>query len=329
MNIDSNILQILGIVLVALVVFFIIKLIFSVIRSRRIEAFAIKQNNGKLNLEYYFFKIIHQLSDVLKKMVIFNTVAHVYDKYLSSDDKNFRTGLDFITLKIFSGLLLIFLYILGAVLYLKKIDSFIILLSFVIGFSLVDLVLVFKYDKRRRVIVNDILRAVIIMSNSFKANKSMDQALNEVVLRLNGPIKDEFNKVINDIKLGISVHEAFFRMYRRTLLNVVFEVANILKMTDGTGADYVSIFDLIEKKIVDNENVQKELDDIKVFNNIFIVFMIVLPIFMVFVLICLNIDYYNLILGKNGFMVIVLLLVVYVAYLFIIRKINRRDFNGR
>ena len=57
--------------------------------------------------------------------------------------------------------------------------------------------------------------------------------------------------------------------------------------------------------------------------------MIVLPIFMVFVLIYLNIDYYNLILGKNGFMVIVLLLVVYVAYLFIIRKINRRDFNGR
>lgn len=329
MIIDSDILQVLVVILILVIIFLAIKICISVKRSKRIEDFAIKQNNGRLNVEYRFFKFVHKFSYILKNLVIFNTVAHSYDKYLTKDNKNFRMGLDYISLKFIISFFFVILYLLGACLYLKKIDSFFIFLSFVVGFFIVDIILVFKYDKKRTVIVNDILKAVIIMNNSFKANKSMEQALDDVVLRLDGPIKDEFLKIINDIKLGLSLQEAFFRMYKRTELEIVSDIANMLSLVAVLKTDFVTIFDMIEKRIVEEEKLKNRIKNIKIFNGIFMAFMVVLPILLIVLVVCLNSNYYNMIVDEKGYIVIGSLVILYTIYLLLVRRMVRGAGNGR
>ena len=320
---DDSMLRILIILLIICFVIYFVRMIVSVIKTRKIEDFAIKRSNGKLSIEYNFFNIVHLFSSFIKKMIVFNAVAHSYDKYVVKDNKNFREGMDFIALKILLGILFVCLYFASNILFFKNCDSLLGVICFLVGFLIVDVVLSFWYEKRRKVILNDILKAIIIMNNGFKANKSMEQVLEDVIFRLDGPIKDEFIRIINDIKLGMNVSTAFMRMYKRVELPLVCDIANILALVNVSGASNVLLFEMIEKRIVEEEKVISNIKHLDSFNKMFALVFLLLPIFMVLILFMMNYEYYKLIIGAKGYMVIISLLVVYVIYFIFVRRVVR------
>ena len=70
-------------------------------------------------------------------------------------------------------------------------------------------------SRRKKKIQDDLLKAVVIMNNSFKSGRNIMQAINTVEEELDGPIADEFKKISLDISYGLSIDTVFNRFYNR------------------------------------------------------------------------------------------------------------------
>lgn len=84
-------------------------------------------------------------------------------------------------------------------------NSYFLLLIVVISFFIYDIYLKILYKKRRLIIENDLLSAIIIMNNAFKSGLNIMQAVDVVKNELNGPIQDEFKRISTDISYGLTL----------------------------------------------------------------------------------------------------------------------------
>ena len=169
--------------------------------------------------------------------------------------------------------------------------------------------------------MKDLLSAIIIMRNSYKANRSTDEMLDDLVNRTNGRVKEELRKVKGDMKVGLSISEAFKRMYERTNLSIILDIANILSLTNKTSVNMIQALDTIEKKVIDYEKVNDEINLYKSINKLSYVIFLLLPfIFLIFIIIS-NQTYLSIIGGSSGSAIILTLTIIYIIYILIINKI--------
>ena len=183
----SSILQFIAIFVIVLIVFSFFRLLVSVARSKRIEDFAISSHNEGLTFEQWLYKIVYWLSEFIEELVIFNNLASPYEKYVAMGDNKFKKGMDFIALKTLFGTAMALMYVIWAFIFNAGIGLLLVDLSFFIGSIVPDIYYKLRYYRNNTDIVDDLLRAVIIINNSFRANRGVEQALNDVIERLDGP----------------------------------------------------------------------------------------------------------------------------------------------
>ena len=107
-----GIFQIIAIIIILLIIFSFFRLLVSIARSRRIEDFAITGKGSTVSFEQRLYDVIYKISDFIGELVIFNSVATAYERYVSMNDNKFRRGMDFIALKTLFGALLTVMYVL-------------------------------------------------------------------------------------------------------------------------------------------------------------------------------------------------------------------------
>ena len=95
----NSVLQFLAIFVVALIIFSLFRVLISIARSKRIEDFAITSTSESITFEQRLYKVVYFLSDFISELVIFNSVATAYEKYVAMGDNKFKKGMDFIALK--------------------------------------------------------------------------------------------------------------------------------------------------------------------------------------------------------------------------------------
>ena len=312
--------KILSIVVILAFLIFLAKILISSVRAKRIGDFSLNKNNDKMSFEYSFYGFLNKFSKLLKKMVLFNGIAKTYDKYIYEDDKKFNDGMDYISLKIIIGVLFSVLCVLGTYLYSRELSTLVLILTFIIGFIVPDFYCFFKSKKENKMVESFLLRVVIIMNNSFKANRSTEQAINDVIVRTNGIVKREFCKILYDIKIGLSVADAFMRMYERTKIKLVKEIAQSLLLVNKVGVSSVLVFENLEKKIIEEEKVRNEKSILTRINYFFLVICLIIPVFVAILLISTMNDYYKILLNSYGLMLVVILLLIYLIYAFIAYK---------
>ena len=93
---------------------------------------------------------------------------------------------------------------------------FILILT--IGFLIPDIYLSLQFKKKRKQIEEDLLKAIIIMNNSFKSGKSTIQAVEIASQKLSKPISSEFKRMHQEMKYGLSVDVVFDRFAKRIKL---------------------------------------------------------------------------------------------------------------
>lgn len=315
-------LQVLAWLFIAYVIYLIIRYIVSLRKLSRLSYYSLNIENKKdTNIVY---RIIFILSKILQSLVIFNGVARTYDKYIYQDSK-LRKGIDYISVKILLGFLLVFINIFINSLYRVEFSSLLILISFVLGFIIPDFYCLFNRRKRVNLVSKNLLTAIIIMNNSYKANESTEQAIKAVCDRTEGNLAIEFNKVLSDIKLGIDISESFLRMYERTNLSVVRYISNVLGLVNKSGINIIDAFSNIEKKLLEEEKFNNELLYLRDVNRLSVVLFAILPLVFLVVVIAYNTSYINLLMGYDGIFIILIIFISYMLYLFIIRKIIRGD----
>ena len=315
-------LQILAWLFIGYIVYLVIRYIKSLSRLNRLSFYSLnlenKKDKGLIN------NIIFKTSKVLESLVIFNGLARTYDKYIYSDSR-LRKGIDYVSIKILLGLLFIFVNVLINALYRIEFSSLLILISFILGFIIPDFYCLFNKSKRVNILNKNLLSAIIIMNNSYKANESTEQAIKSVIDRTEGAVSVEFMKVLNDIKLGIDISESFNRMYERTHLSVIKYMSSVLGLVNKSGIDIIDAFSNIEKKLLEIEKFNNELIVLRDTNRLSVLLFSILPLVFLVTVVAYNTEYIKLLMNVNGIFIILIMLISYMLYLFIIKRIIRGD----
>lgn len=110
----------------------------------------------------------------------------------------------------------------------------------IIGWSLPKKVLMAMWEKRCTRIVDQMVDGMTIMANGVKAGLSITQSMERVCANMVGPLPQEFNLILNKIRLGMSVEEAlteFGERIPRQDVQMFVTSVNILKETGGNLAE--------------------------------------------------------------------------------------------
>ena len=129
----------------------------------------------------------------------------------------------------------------------------------VIGWSIPKNIIKRLWEKRCNRFVDQMVDGLTIMSNGVKSGLSITQSMERVVSNMEGPIAQEFSLILNKIRLGMSIEDAFNELGERIPrqdVQMFITAVNILKETGGNLAE---TFDTIVTTIRERQKVEKKI----------------------------------------------------------------------
>ena len=269
--------------------------------------------------------LIKKLSKLLEKSDVFKKYSLRYEKYISGSDSNRTCAMDFISVKFIISFLLGIIYIFSTLIRIKY-DFNLLLIILISGFFLLDIYLHIIYKRRRKVIENDLLNAVIIMNNAFKSGMNIMQAVDIVKHELTGPIQDEFNKISIDISYGLSLEAVFDRFYKRVNIEDANYITSSISLINKTGGNIVRVFNAIEKNFYDKKKIKDEMNSLTSSSLFMFRLLIVMPVILVIVVYLLNPTYFNPLFTTHlGRVLLLLILLLFLIYVFVVKRILKVD----
>ena len=164
------------------------------------------------------------------------------------------------------------------------------------------------------------------MNNAFKSGMNIIQAVDIVIMELDGPIKDEFKKISMDIQYGLSLEIVFERFYNRVKLDSVKYITSSLSLINKTGGNIVKIFSAIEKNFYDKKKLTDELNSLTASSIFMFRLLVFMPIILFILLLTLNKEYFMPLIATNlGRIVMLVIILLYIIYIFIIKRIMKVD----
>ena len=314
------------VIIIVLLVFFLVRLFSSLMRTRRLEDFSISPKGNDFNLERKLWRLIGNISDVLNYVIYLEDAAKKYEKYIKSGEESYKKPIDYITIKIVFSLLMVILYMFELGLHGMHFNFFVFLLVLILGYLFPDLLFMLEDKRKRKFVSGDIVKAVIIMSNSFKSGRNAYQAVSDVIDRCGGAINEEFVHVRDDLEHGLGLGDALGRLYERVPDNDVLYLANVLKLVNKSGINISNAFDNIEKTIVDKKRERDSINNIKRSNRLFRNVLVFIPLILFLIAVILNKDYQMVMFGTfDGWKVIAIEVIIYFIYIAMVNWLIRRN----
>ena len=316
------------IILVIIIVFLLtLKILNSISKEKRISNFSITALSDKPisfieKLQNLYYSVIKSISKTISKSKVCNDYSKKYEKFVVVDDTHKQTSMDFISKKILFSILAVLLSIISNILKFKMFSFFQILISFLFGFFILDVFLKIREKKEEKRIEQDFLKAVIIMNNAFKSGRSIMQAVELVSTELEGPISNEFKKILIDLTYGLELEVVFDRFASRVKLEEVKYMASSLVILNETGGKITKIFSSIERSFIERKRIKDEMNSTLALSNFVFKVLVAIP-FIIFVLIYFMDPTYFIPLIKEplGNLILVLIILIYIIYIVLVKKI--------
>lgn len=318
------IIKILFIFILIGIVIYVIKVSKTLRLSNRIDKYTINNKDNSISIGDYFYNLY-----LIFKDKVFNIIKDI--KYIKNKSKYYNkfnnNGLDIIATKICISIILSFIYIIYSILE-KNFNLFILIIIVIISYYIYNIILNINEIRRKKLIEEDLLRAIVIMNNAFKSGYNITQAVDMVVRDLTGPISDEFNKISNDLKYGLEIKDVFDRFYDRVKIEDIKYITSSLALLNITGGNLVGIFTNIEKSFTNNKRLKDELNSMTASSKLVYYVLLVMPIFLISVLLMISPDYFKPLLSNIiGYFIILLVIVLYISYIVIIKHILKVDYE--
>jgi len=264
----------------------------------------------------------NKISKILLKSKFLTDYSEKYVKYSSKSRVSSIDKMNYITNKIFIGLFCVFLLLFSCFFRTIKIDFYILLLVFLIGFFMLDIYLTVDDKFKKRRIEKDMGQAIVIMNNAFRSGYSIMQAIYLVYKELDGPISTEFKKMYMDITFGLNMEVVFKRFSERVKCVEASYMSTSLAVLNKTGGNIVQVFNSVERNSMVRKKLKDELDSVSASARAVFKILVCIPIFIVGILVVLNPGFFNpLFTTPIGIMCLLLSIIIYVLYIIIIRKI--------
>ena len=330
-NNDLILLGQIGIGITAIVIVILLaRYIQGVKYDRRISKYSLKSTDDKnstslldnINNQYKLF--INKFSDKIKKSQVLSKHSKKYIKYSEAFLLDDADGTKFMARKFVIGFIFIVVAILFKLFRFDLLRGYQMIIPFFFGFYTLNLIYINKYYIYRKKIEDDLVEAIVIMNNAFKAGMTITQAVDLVVKELSGPISREFEKISMELSFGIDVEIAFSRFSDRIKVSEAVYLTSSLAVLSKTGGNIVKVFDSIEKTLMNKRKLQNELKSLTSSSRFIMYVLICVPVAFTLLIGMINKDYFKpLIENPLGFVIIGIALIIYVAYIYVVRKVMK------
>jgi len=315
-------------ILLCVIVFIIIVLLFrlhkAISSERRIARYSLKIDTQ--DDESYFDRLwdrYKKLVNRCKKNKRLVKYSMSYQKYVSPGEE--LGAIQFIVNKLIIAFLFVIFIIIYNAIQGKMISIFVFIFNFILGYYIYDIYLIISHNIRNKRIKNDMLRAVIVMNNAFKAGKSTLQAVSIASRDLPKPIAREFEKISQDMSYGLSVDIAFSRFAKRVKLEEASYIASVLTILNKTGGNIINVFSSIEKTLFDKKKLEEDLKNSTGAAKFMVIFLIIIPVLLVFLIsnrFIGNPNYFDpLFASPLGYFVLFIILIMFIAYIYFLLKL--------
>lgn len=320
--------QIATILVTLSIILFLIKYIRSIKLEKRFSKYTINSSlNNSIslfdNLSIQYEDFINKISKILSKLNIINKIGKRYTKYITAFELD-SNPINVISNKFVLGFVFIFISIVINLFRFKLISAIEMILPFILGFYILDIIYIYKFIIYKKKIKSDLLDAITIMNNAFKSGRSIIQAIDLVSKELTGPISKEFKKISMEINLGLDIEVAFKRFSDRIKIEEAMYLTSSLSILNKTGGNIIKVFDSIEKTLFNRKKLQEELTSLTSSSKMISYVLMVVPIlFALFLSIIDSSFFLPLFSNALGIIILILMLILYVTYIIIVNKVMR------
>ncbi|MBQ7137170.1 MAG: type II secretion system F family protein [Bacilli bacterium] len=271
-----------------------------------------------------YTKLRKNISKFLYKLKIFDEYSLKYEKYCDNASVIREDPMDYMSTKVLTGFAMMILIVISDVFQYKPITSFQLLTAFLIGFFIPDVLLISKEKMRKKQIEKDMLKAIIIMNNSFKSGLSIMQAIYMVSNELDGPISEEFKKMYIDLSFGLNMEVVFERFTKRIDTKEARYITTSLNVLNKTGGNIVQVFASVERNSFTRKKLEEELGALAASSSAIFKILVVIPVLLFATVFALNPAYLiPLFLNPVGWFLLTLMLLIYIVYIIVIRKVMK------
>lgn len=315
------------VIIVIIIVDLLIKLNKAINVERRVSRYSINSimnydNNLGDTLRNKYNRFVKRFRKIFKKNGVFGRQASKYNKYIMAGDV--VNVIDFIIIKLIMGICFVGLVIISLAIQGSVISFLGMIISFVFGYYIYDIYLYITNKRRKSKIKNDMLRAVILLNNAFKAGKSTMQAVEIASRELPEPISIEFKKIYQDLSYGISSDVAFSRFARRVNLEEARYISSSLIILNKTGGNIVAVFSAIERTLFEKKKLEEDLKNSTQASNLVVKVLMGVPIVFILIIYVLSPDYFEpLFSSPLGYMIIFIIFVMFLVYMYLLKKIMK------
>ena len=314
-----------------IIIIFLLRNIIANRKASRIQYYSLKPiKNEEISFSERivnsYLSFVKKFRKLIKKSNYFVMRSKKYEKYIKYKDRDRIQNVDFITNKFIISIIFILLTTISQIFTTKSFSFFGYIINYFIGYYLLDFLLFLNYKRKTRNIENDLLRAIIIMNNCFKAGKSTLQALKVASDELPYPLGDEFKKMYLDMKYGLSIDTVFERFARRVNIDEAIYLSSSLTILNKTGGNIVEVFSSIERTLFDKKKLKEEMKNISAAPKIVVIILSIIPIIFVFIVYLLNPMYFNPLFNSVlGYIIISIIIIMFIIYLILLLKTLKVD----
>lgn len=309
------------------ILFLIGKICLTIINEKRLKAFSLDSKETEITsigdfLKNIFRKFIKRLTKLVKKSSFLTSYGNSFEKHLIYDENSFYNCLDIVSIKIFMMIFCDLLYLISTFIKLSKFNVMIFMFSSIIGFFIIDFLILFLYKRKKGLIEEQLLQAVVIMNNAFKSGKNIMQAVKIVEAELPNPIKDEFKIISKDISYGLDLTVVFDRFAGRVKVPEAKYITSSLSLLSKTGGNIVTVFNMIERTFYERLKIKNELHSLTSASRFLYKMLLIMPPIFVFAIVLFNPTYFNPLISTTiGFITDGVILVLYVLYILLVKKV--------
>ena len=327
-NVGVSIIQSIVFVILIIIALSIIRFKKSVSLEKRVSKYSLDslKNQNKSILESFhriYHHIIQKLSISLKKSEFIKKYAKRYEKYLILYEE-FNDAIEIIANKIMIGFIFILIAIFSKMLQYQILNFYEMLLPFLIGFYLPDIILIPKYKLYRNRLENDLLQAITVMNNAFKSGRSITQAVELVSTELDGPIAHEFAKIYMELNFGLEIDVVFDRFSKRVQMEEIAYLTASLSVLSKTGGNIIKVFSSIEENLFNKKKLRLELLSLTGTSKIIVTALYLVPALFILFVSLVSPGYFEpFYTTKLGFIFMGIILILYTIYIYSVNKIMK------
>lgn len=153
---------------------------------------------------------------------------------------------------------------LGAVIFLAFLPNLfpgipLAIIGTIIGWKIPKPIVNWMYNKRVTKFVMQMVDALSLMSNGMKSGLSVVQSLGLVTQEMPNPIQQEFNLVLSENRVGVSLEDAFLNLSKRIKSDDVEMFVTSINILKETGGNLAETFDTIVSTIRERIKVENKI----------------------------------------------------------------------